>query len=199
MPRNGKVMIDYLIHYYRKGSEPFQSLSTLSEIDAVELMSFLYIQGAIFWERFKHPAEYLRRRREIENTMHQEFISKGGNPQLRFPIYMVLGRSKWALEVVDESTLETTVEKEIPLSIFNESDISFTYPDSMVSYMFAKQKDPKFYQSDYHGKIFTLPEIVKIINANGMPGEEWKTNMPENLANYIEAQVWNKKPLLEFI
>ena len=69
----------------------------------------------------------------------------------------------------------------------------------MVSYMLAKQKDPEFYQPDYHGKVFTLPEIVKIINANGMPGEEWKTNMPRNLAHYIEVQVWNKKPLLEFI
>ena len=53
-------MIDYLIHHYRKGSEPFQSLSALSEIDAVELMSLLYIQGSIFWERFEYPAEYLR-------------------------------------------------------------------------------------------------------------------------------------------
>jgi hypothetical protein len=192
-------MIDYLIHYYKKGSEPFQSLSALSEIDAVELMSILYIRGSIFWERFEHPAEYLRRRREIENTMYQEFISKGGDPQLYFPIYMILGRSKWGSEIVDESTLETTAEIEVPLSIFNKSDISFTYPDSMVSYMLAKQKDPEFYQPDYHGKVFTLPEIIKIIDANGMPGEEWKTNMPGNLAHYIEAQVWNKKPLLEFI
>jgi len=192
-------MINYLIHYYRKGSEPFQSLSALSDNDAITLMSLLYVQGAIFWERFKQPAEYLRIRREIENTMHQEFISKGGNPQLNYPIYMILGRSKWASEVVDESTLETTAEKEVPLSIFHESDISFTYPDSMVSYMFARQKDPKFYQQGYHGRVFTLTEIAEIIDINGMPGEEWNTNIPKNLAHYIEVQVWNKKPLLEFI
>jgi hypothetical protein len=192
-------MISYLIHYYRKGSEPFQSLSSLSDSDAIALMSSLYVQGAIFWERFKQPIEYLRVRREIENIMYQEFISKGGSPQLHYPIYTVLGRSKWTLEVADESTLETTAEKEVPLSIFNESDISFTYPDSMVSYMFAKQKDSKFYQPDYHGKVFTLSEIAEIINTNGMPGEEWNTNIPKNLAHYIEAQIWNKKPLLEFI
>lgn len=192
-------MIDYLIHYYKKRSKPFQSLSVLPDSSAIAIMSSLYIQGSVFWERFKDPHEYLSLRREVERNIYRIFISKGGKPRLQHPIYMTLGRSRWASEVVDEITLDTTEEIEVPLSIFNESDISFTYPDSMVSYALARQKDPELYLPDYHGKVFTLSEITKIINKNGMPGEGWKTNLPKELANYVEAQVWNKKPLLELI
>jgi hypothetical protein len=68
----------------------------------------------------------------------------------------------------------------------------------MVSFLAANQKESKYYLPDYHGKLFTLPEILSIVESNGLPGERWGTNLPSYLANYIEAQVWNQEPLLEF-
>jgi hypothetical protein len=192
-------MIDYLIHFYKSGTEPFRSLSVLSDENAVQIMQDLYIEGAVFWERFKDPGQYLRMRREIEPWLHQEFIAKGGAPREAYPIYMVLGRSPWLLTAIDAVTLATTKEIQVPLSAFKEGDISFTYPDSMVSFLLADQKDPKYYLPDYHGKLFTLSEIRSVVETNGLPGEKWGTNLPRFLANYIEAQVWNREPLMEYL
>lgn len=189
-------MIDYLIHFYRKDTVPFRSLSALSDGEAMQFMRDLYIEGSIFWERFKDPAEYLQARRQIEQWLRQEFIAKGGAPQESYPIYMILGRSKWLLTAADAVTVATTAEIHVPLSLFGEGEISFTYPDSMVSMWLATQKDPAYYLPDYHGKLFTLSEIRPIVEANGLPGETWGANLPSFLANYIEAQVWNHAPLL---
>jgi hypothetical protein len=46
--------------------------------------------------------------------------------------------------------------------------------------------------------LFTLPEILTIIQACGLPDEGWETNVPSSLAHYIEAQVWNRSKLIEF-
>jgi hypothetical protein len=191
-------MIEELSHFYRRDTEPFQSLSALSDQEAMHMMTDLYVEGSIFWERFKDPAQYLQARRQIEQWLRHEFVVKGGDPQEAYPIYMVLGRSKWLLTVADAATLATTAEIHVPLSLFRESDVSFTYPDSMVSLLLATQKNPEYYLSDYHGKLFTLSEIRSIIESNGLPGEKWGTHLPSSLANYIEAQVWNHKPLLEY-
>ena len=123
-------------------------------------MQDLYIEGSVFWERFEDPDQYLRTRRQIEQWLYQEFIAKGGAPQQSYPIYMMLGRSKWLLTAVDAATLATTAEIQVPLSLFQECDVSFTYPDSMVSFLVANQKESEYYLPDYHGKLFTLSEIA---------------------------------------
>jgi hypothetical protein len=191
-------MIDHLIHFYRIGTEPFQSLSALSDRDAVQIMKDYYVEGSVLWGRFKDPGQYMRTRRQIEHWLHQEFIAQGGAPQESFPIYMVLGRSKWLLAAADPATLATTAEIQVPLSLFRECDISFTYPDSMISVPMANQKESEYYLPDYHGKLFTLSEICSIVESDGLPGENWGTNLPSFMPNFIEAQVWNHKALQEY-
>ena len=191
-------MIDYLIHFYRIGTEPFQSLSALSDKDAVQIMEDYYVEGSVLWERFKDPGQYMRTRRKIEHWLHQEFIAKGGSPQKPYPIYMVLGRSKWLQTAADPATLATTAEIQVPLSLFSECDISFTYPDSMISIPFADQKESEYYLPDYHRKLFTLSEICSLVEAKGLPGENWGTNLPSSMPNFIEAQVWNQEVLQEY-
>lgn len=191
-------MVDYLLHFYRIGADPFRSLSSLSDENAMERMRELYIEGSIFWERFKDPHDYLQFRKGIESWMYREFKAKGGDPKETYPIYLVLGRPKWTVQAVDSVTLATTNEVQVPLSIFTERDISFTYPDSMVSTFLANDKPAEYYLPDYHGKIFTLSEIRSIVERNGLPGEGWDTILPSRLANYIEAQVWNHKLLRDY-
>jgi len=191
-------VIDHLIHAYRRGTQPFRTLSSLSDRDAIQIMQDLYVEGSIFWERFKDPVQYLQMRRGIEAWLRQEFITKGGAPRESYPIYMVLGRSKWLQTCLDATTLATTIEIEVPLSLFQECDVSFTYPDSMVSFLLAAERESESYLPDYHGKLFTLSEIRLIIESNGLPGEKWGTNLPDSLPNYIEAQVWNHEPLLNY-
>ena len=111
-------MINHLIHVFKKGTTPFQSLSALSDDDATKIMQNLYIEGAIFWERFKNPAQYLTIRRQIETRLREEFIAKGGKPRESYPIYMIYGRSKWLIEAPDAKTLSTTTEIQIPFFSF---------------------------------------------------------------------------------
>lgn len=188
-------MIESLIHAYKRGTEPFRSLSGLPDAQALGIMKDLYIEGAVFWERFQDPAQYLQLRKQVEEWLRREFIAKGGKPQAAYPIYMMFGRSKWIDTMLDATTLATTVEIEVPLSLFGEFDISFTYPDSMVSFLLNQEKNPNYYQPEYHGQVFTLGEIRSIVEANGLPGYKWGTNLPDDLANYIEAQVWSHEPL----
>ena len=192
------IMFDRLIHLYARGGEPFRSLSDLPDEEALALMRSLYRAGAVYWDRFADPAAYLQSRRTVENWLRQEFIAQGGKPQVQAPIYMVLGRTAWMRTAVNALTLATTGEIKVPLSLFTAADISFTYPDSMVSAMLAYHQDPRYYLPEFHGKLFTLPAILAILAERGLPGETWGNNLPDGWANYIEAQVWNRAVLLEW-
>ena len=99
---------------------------------------------------------------------------------------------------LDALTLATTTEIEVPLSLFRECDLSFTYPDSMVSFLLAREKEPEYYLPAFHGKVFTLSEIRSLVESSGLPGEKWGTNLPGSMPNYIEAQVWNHEPLTPY-
>jgi hypothetical protein len=165
-------MIDHLIHFYKRGGEPFRSLSALSDADALKRMEAYYVK-AVFWERFENPQRYLQIRRQIEAWLHNAFIAKGGKPDEPYPIYMILGRSKWLLAAGDPVTLATIAEILVPLSIFQECEVSFTYPDSMVSWLMDQQRNPAYYLPEFHGKVFTLPEIRQVVETMGLPGERW--------------------------
>jgi hypothetical protein len=187
-------MLETLAHFYKRGTVPFRSISALSDTEAVALMQALYMEGSVIWERFKEPADYLQLRRQVEEWLRREFIAKGGQPRTDYPIYMVWGRSKWMETMIDEITLATTVEIQVPLSMFDKKAVSFTYPDSMVSYILNMERNPDYYLSKYHGQVFTLPEMRAILEVNGLPGYKWGTELPSDMANYIEAQVWDHEP-----
>lgn len=192
-------MTPYLLHVYKRGCRPFQSLSALPQQQALAIMSTLYVEGSMFWQRFKDPLGYLTFRRKVEENLRHGFVAKGGRPKEPYPIYLVLGRPKWLELVADTPTLETTSEIEIPLSIVDTDQISFTYPDSMVSALMELEKNPEYYEPDYHGKVFTMKEMEMILDRNGLPGEGWKTRMPRHYAHYIEAQVWDQEPLKQYL
>jgi hypothetical protein len=192
-------MIEFLTHIYRRGAEPFQSLSALSDEEALPIMKSLYLAESAYWGRFEDPLAYLHARRQTENWLRQAFIAKGGKPQLPYPIYFMVGNPPWLERAADPATVASTTRIEVPVSILAEGDISFTYPDSMVTLLLEHLKDPEIYQPDYHGKLFTLSEMRAIVAVKGMPDEGWETRAPDHLAHYIEAQVWNRKPLLKFM
>jgi hypothetical protein len=185
-------MIDYLTYYYKYGTEPFRSLSALPDEEIIKIMEEL-CDDTLFGARFKDPIQYMHNRRQTEQWVREEFRAKGGRPQEAYPIPMVLGASKWMVKQAPDPGAHGEIR--IPLSVFTEYDVSFTYPDSMISLWFGREKPKEYYLPDYHGKVFTLSEILSIIREKGLPEEDWETNLPSNLAPYIEAQVWNHKLL----
>jgi len=191
-------MIDHLTHFYRIGRKPFQSLSALPDWEALQMMKNLYVEGSTIWERFKDPHDYLLARRRTEAWLRNEFILRGGQPQHPNPIYMIFGRTRWLDIHGDPATLATTAEIDVPLSLFTAQDISFTYPDSMITSLLAEQKEADYYLPDFHGKLFTLPEMVAIVHSQGLPGIRWGNDLPDIYPNYIEAQVWNHRILFDF-
>lgn len=188
-------MVDYLTYYYKSGTEPFRSLSALPDEEAIKIMEEL-CDDTPFGARFKDPVQYMRNRRQTEQWVREEFIAKGGKPRESYPIPMVLGASKWMAKQAPNPDAHGEIR--IPLSVFAETDVSFTYPDSMISLWFGREKPVEYYQPEVHGKVFTVSEILSIVEARGLPEEAWKTNLPSNLAPYIEAQVWNHEPLMVY-
>lgn len=115
---------------------------------------------------------------------------------LEYPIYFVLGESRWLIEQSPDRSLHQEIQ--IRLADFEEGDVSFTYPDSMISFWFGNEKPVDFYLPDFHGKVFTRKEILAIVKHKGDPEKDWQSNLPSTLAPYIEAQVWNPEPLMKY-
>jgi hypothetical protein len=110
---------------------------------------------------------------------------------------MMLGRSKWIQTMLGYHP-HTTMEIQVPLSIFKECDVSFTYTDSMVSFILDNQNNPEYYLPEYQGKVFTFFEIRCIVETNGLPGYKLGNKSSKPPSQNIEAQIWNSEPLLEY-
>jgi hypothetical protein len=182
---------DYLVHYYKRPGGPFRSLSLLPDEEALQIMRTL-ADDTIFGARFKDPEWYLSARRQTEQWTRSAFIAKGGTPRVSAPVYMTLGRSPW-IEAGGKSDDPYPIM--VPLSIFAEGDVSFTYPDSMISRWFETDRPPEYYQPGLHGHVFTRSEILALVEQKGPPEKGWAPDFPPGLAPYIEAQVWNLEPL----
>jgi hypothetical protein len=127
----------------------------------------------------------LQLRRATEHWLKQEFIKKGGQPVLDYPHYFVVEQSVWIAEGFNgESRM-----MQWPISAFQSTQVSFTYPDSMVSFWLQSQIDQTFYRPEYHGQVFTVSEIQLVINQFGIPHTEWRTNESRRYDLFIEAQV----------
>jgi hypothetical protein len=154
-----------LTHYYHQDDKPFQTLSSLSEQEAVSIISSLHDRVGAVYQRFRNPAQYLQQRHETERWVRAEFVQKGGKPISQYPQYFVIDRSLW----IEDGYNGKSRSIQMPISAFNPDTVSFTYPDSMITYWLKSQTAQVFYHSEYHGRIFTLSEILKIIERFGVP------------------------------
>ncbi len=150
-----------------------------------------------FGERFKDPLGYLHNRQRTEQWVRAEFIAKGGQPVEPYPIYMVLGFSPWirtrrpghVRHRRDPHSACRLSRRRRQFHLPRQHDLALVRPTTSRS---------EYYQPDYHGKVFTRSEILAIVAARGLPEEGWEPRLPDHLAPYIEAQVWNREPLLAY-
>jgi len=179
-----------LTHYYHKNDPPFQNLSSLTDKEALGVIAGLGNRTGSVYSRFKNPEQYMKQRREAESWVRQEFIKKVGLPASVYPHYFVIERAKW----IESGYNGESLDIHFPVSTFQPKQVSFTYPDSMVSYWLKNQTDQVFYRPEYHGRVFMFNEISKIIDTYGIPSEEWKTDKNRKYDLFIEAQVWMSIP-----
>lgn len=176
-----------LTHYFMKGTRPFLSLTKLDYNEACVIADRLKPNSGRAFRRFNNFEWYFKERLITEDWLFNEFISKGGQPKTRHPIYFVLGESPHLEEAYGASYSSVKVA----LDDIDPLEISFTYPDSMATRFIAGETEAVHYNSQYHGKLFTKQGIFDVINKCGMPGEEWRTDPTRRFDYFIEAQVWN--------
>jgi hypothetical protein len=191
-------VIDALLHYHRRGSPPFRSLSALPDEAALGLMPGLYVPGSILWRRFGSPAQYLQARRTVERGLYRQFKDKGGRPRQEHPVYFTVGRPRWAYPAYDDATQAVTDAIEVPVSVLDPAEISFTYPDSILAHFQRESGEFVIPGSGYRGELLTLAEMEALAAREGLPVQGWSPDLPSHLSYYIEAQVWNLEALREY-
>jgi hypothetical protein len=174
-----------------------QNVLILPEDEPETVLSQLKSEGKRVWH---HPG-YVDERREVEAWVRREFIHKGGKPHLTNPLYFVLGANDEFFGKGGFFSHAHPAKLEIPLSILPSAIISFTYPDSMASLGIASDttEQGEFFRKPFHGQVFTLEEIRGVVDEYGMPGDRWKYEERWRHDRYIEAQVWDDRPIREFI
>ncbi len=181
-----------LTHYYHQDEQPFQSLSFLTDAGALRVIASLQDRSGNVYRRFQDPEKYLINRRITEAWLRQKFIEKGGQPLTAYPHYFVMGRSTW----IEEGFNSRFKMVQLSITDFPTAQISFTYPDSMISYWLQSQAGQDFYHPEYHGQVFNYSEICQIIDRFGVTDEKWRTIAVHKHDLFIEAQVWMSESLL---
>ena len=173
-------------HYYEKQYGPFKNLSDLS-LDKAK-----YVLGKIkavnqLMAAHRFPG-YLERRLELEQIARNLFIEKGGKPVRKAPHYMVVGECAWLQTWYNEGSCV-----KIPLTAFNPETISFSYGDLFPTFS-PRVTD----QKEYRRQIYTLSEIIRIIEKYGLP-QDWNSEGTYGPERYIEVQVWDDQPLMAYL
>ena len=180
---------EYLYHYFERNNGPFQNITKDGVEKAIRIQSEIS-EGL----NSKRPPDYVELRFALEKRLKEQFISKGGKPNRDDPFYFTLGECEWA-----KSWYINPGVVKIPLSAFSAEHISFTYPDSMVSFQFHDEPKLATYRKDENGKVFLLDEIEEVINKHGVPGEEkWSSDERMKYDRYIEAQIWDDSVIKSF-
>ncbi len=179
----------HLFHYYELDNGPFRNITEHGYEKAKGIQRQI-LKG---WNS-KRPGNYIELRLSLEERVKKQFISKGGKPSRNDPFYFTLGACEWA-----KSWYENPGIIKIPLSSFRPEHVSFTYPDSMVSFQFYDEPKLAVYRKDCNGRVFLLSEIDDVINEYGLPSDE-KSQAEERFKydRYIEVQVWDDEVINEY-
>ena len=175
----------FLTRYYVEGEDPFISLNDLPPEKASETKAAHCKRNGI--GGFYAQDDYLPQRRQIEAWMREQFIAKGGNPVENVPVYMTLGTSPEGEFDIRGDIQKDAVSLRIPLDEVDLSAVSFTFPDSMYQFVLNDAGEIMGGERTNTPDVYRFHEIESLINA-------YQTD-----AHYIEAQVWNRHMLREFV
>ncbi len=179
----------FLYHYYELEKGPFQNITELGFDNAIKIQN----QISEGWNS-KRPNNYIELRFALEKRIKEQFTLKGGKPNRNDPFYFTLGECEWAKSwYVNPSFIK------IPLSDFHTEHISFTYPDSMISFQFYDEPKLNTYRKECNGKVFLLNELDNLINEYGLPSKQlWESEEKMKYDRYIEVQIWDDSIIKDY-
>lgn len=179
----------FLTHYYFE--HPFRSITMLDrEARDRTLAEIARVRGL---KRRLQSQFYFDERSKFELTMRDQFLAKGGEPELERPHYLILGENKlWA--TIAPNVLRISLES-IP-----SKWLSFTYTDSWSAYVCAdlNGQNPTPRKPQY-GQVYRVHELPSLFETYGWPGERYETEKDWEHDIYVEAQLWSEEPLCEFL
>lgn len=166
-------MPEVIVHYSR--GEPFRSITGLDRNDFDAVLKTLNETNAWGLGRFSDK-KYLEQRFAVEKRIRKKFISMGGKPILKNPIYFFLGRNQRFEE--NEKNLGYTIS----IQDIDPLTISFSYGDSMFCFdsenkKFAGEK----YTNTLCEDLYTLEGVTQLIVHPNFPSSEPLS---------IEAHLW---------
>lgn len=165
-----------LYHYYERSKEPLLNLSDLPIQNAEQILNSVELSNTFAARR---PVGYLERRKELEQTVRDIFISKGGKPIRKVPHYFVVEPCLWLKTwYLDASHIK------LSMSSLLLTDVSFTYGDMFPTFSPVVQDD-----KEYRNNVYTYEEILILIDKYGLP-QHWNPDGKLGPERYIEAQVW---------
>ena len=138
-------------------------------------------------------ANYLARRLATEDWLIAERHKLLGRTPRERPVYFFLGNFADGEDASRPSSLV------MPLAVFPQDAVTFTYPDSMASLPIGTREDLRSERRPYHGKVFSLLEIREVIADFGMPRGGWPTGDERRHDRFVEMQVWDDRPIMEFM
>jgi hypothetical protein len=173
-----------LYHYYECSRGPFRNLSDLPTDEAEAILAAIRERREGFASQ--RNADYLTIRRGLEEWVRRLFIEKGGEPIRERPHYMIVGECAWL-----ESWYQNGCAVHIPLTEFDPQQVSFTYGDTFPAMRYEDGKP-------YRKQVYTLSELPDVMHRYGMP-QEWNADGNYGPDRYIEAQVWDDRPLEKWL
>ena len=175
---------EIMTHNYDPARGPCRNICDLSEVEAEAVLDEIRASG-----KRSIKANYLRRRLATEDWLISECKRKLGPTPLQRPIYFFLG------DFADGKDASRPRSLVMPLVAFSPSILTFTYPDSMASLPIGTQPEHVALRKEYHGRVFTLDEIMDVAARFGMPGDRWQTDPSMRYDKFIEVQVWDDRPI----
>ena len=178
---------DYLMRYYKKGEDPFLSLNDLPLAEANRVKRRHCEEDDI--GGFYAEDGYLPNRREIEHWIYGQLIAKGGHPTCTVPVYMTLGESPTGQFDIRADLQKNAAELRIPVAALDMAAVTFTFPDSM--YQIVLDDDDNLVAGGRTNTpvVYMYREIEAVMR-------KYEGYLD---THYIEAQVWNREMLKNFM
>lgn len=181
---------EFVTHYYLADRKPFLSISVLSGEKLESVLKDLRGKNERGESHRWIAPWYVQERKKTEDFLRTEFLKKGGKAERQYPLYFILGKNEGLKNISKQNEVRILLD-DLPKNV-----ISFTYPDSMAT--FVLKDDPPYYLP-YHGKVFTYEEIVEVIKEYGFPEEGLMQCSKFRYPNCIEMQLWSDEPIEQFL
>jgi hypothetical protein len=165
---------DYLTYYFRADQRPFEVIT-----DEDRMVAQSILKNDVLW---RGDGAYLDHRKNHERLIRELFIRKGGHPSRQYPIYAILGESPVGPHDLEN---EYSYRINVPLQSLSRDDVSFTYPDSLYE---VPLDDLTRLHLDRSTKptVYTIEELAEVVSTY---------RVYEINNHYVEAQLWNDRPL----